>query len=68
MATKQPSPSPQPNPAQTFPQLVKALADRAVSEGRTNWDGYFGHDNSYHLSELESWPEYEAVLKAFRGW
>ena len=41
---------------------LRALADRAVSEGRCNWDSYFGHDNSMHLEDLEEWPEHKAVM------
>ena len=29
------------------------LADTAVSEGRCNWDGYYGRDNEFHLGQLK---------------
>lgn len=50
-----------------FGSLLRALADRAVTEGRTNWDLYYGSNNTEHLSDLEEWPEYRAVLEAFNS-
>lgn len=43
--------------------VIYDLADEAVSTGRTNWDGYYGHDNSYHLGSLEEWGAYKRLMK-----
>lgn len=41
---------------------LRALAESAVSAGRTYWDSYYGRDNSFHLETLEEWDEYKAVV------
>lgn len=48
-----------------FEQLLLKLLDVAVTEGRDNWDSYYGYDNEYHLAGLDRTPEYEALVKFF---
>lgn len=38
------------------------LLDTAISIGRNNWDGYYGHDNQYHLSAILESDEYKKFL------
>jgi hypothetical protein len=45
-------------------ELLKALLNFAVSEGRSNWDSYYGHDNKFHLETIKESEEY----KRFTDW
>jgi hypothetical protein len=47
--------------------VIRELADAAVTAGRTDWDGYFGRDNTHHLSDLEKWPIYQELVKLAGG-
>ena len=38
--------------------------DDAVSEGRCNWDGYYGHDNTFHMKQLRDSVAYKELMKS----
>ncbi len=47
-------------------EMLERLLNVAITEGRTNWDSYYGHDNSYHLPQVkenEAYLEFIAALK-----
>lgn len=51
-----------PRQKKEFYKLIRELANEAVSVGRTNWDSYYGHNNDYHLVDMEEWPAFHALV------
>lgn len=43
-------------------KALDALIDIAVSEGRCNWDGYYGDVNTFHMDFIKEMPEYKAMV------
>jgi hypothetical protein len=41
---------------------LNKLLDEAVWEGRSNWDGYYGDDNSFHMSSIKELPLYKELV------
>ena len=44
-------------------EKLDKLLDDAIWEGRANWDGYYGHDNSYHMLTIKDSAEYKELYE-----
>lgn len=46
----------------TIIEELNALLDEAVGEGRQNWDGYYGSNNSYHMNTIKESGNYKRLV------
>lgn len=60
LATRRAQDAPSPMNKEQLTETLTKLVDDAIWEGRTNWDSYYGHDNSFHIQSLT--PKIEEIV------
>ena len=50
-------------PTEELLALLDKVIDDAISEGRANYDSYYGVDNSMHMAEVKASDPYKILVR-----